>query len=167
MKKLINTKATVTGGKITICADIVEVDKSEFRFPTQQVTIGFINPANPRWPRHIQLSGDAVFVKSINGAFAITNDDLANIASMVEPKTSFSPFFKKMPSPKELTVDFSSELDPKIQWQQSDKADSDSAWSDIAGATSATLANPPAGKYVRCVASSDAGATATPAVKIP
>ncbi len=167
MKKLINLKSTVAAGKITICADIVETSPGEFRFPAQQVTVGMINPANPRWPRHIQLSSEAVFVKSINGAFAITNDDLANIASMVEPKTSYAPLFKKFPSPSALTVDFSSELDPKLQWQESDKSDPSGEWSDILGEIGVTLQNPTAGKYVRCVASSEAGTTATPPIKIP
>jgi hypothetical protein len=166
MKKLTNVKTTVTGSKVTICADIVDAAPTDFKWPVQQTTVGWLNPANLRWPRHIQISSEAVFVKSMNGGMAITNDDLVALAALVEPKTSFPPFFKSFPSPQSLTVDFSTELDPKLQWQVSDTPLPDGKWTDIEGAISRTLDNPPKGKFVRCVASSEAGATATPAIRV-
>ena len=162
MKTLINIKTVVADGKVTITGDIAE---KEFRFPCQQVTIGYLNPDNPHWPRHIQLSGEAVFVKAYGNGFAINNDDLVKIAGVIEPRTSYAPLFKKMPRPETLTVEISSELNPDLQWQQSlDNKE----WANIEGATSATLDRTKiaSGTWVRCVASSESGATATPAVKL-
>lgn len=165
MKTLKNVKSNLVNGKLTITADVVETTAGEFKFPVQQTTVGWLNPANLRWPRHIQISSEGVFVKSINGAMAIANDDFVAIASLVEPKTSFAPFYKTFPTPQNLTVDFSTELEPKLQWQVSDSPLPTSEWKDIEGEISATLKAPPTGKYVRCVASSEAGATATPPIK--
>lgn len=160
MKTLSGVKTTVTGDKITITADIVE---REFRFPVQQVTVGYLNPANIRWPRHIQLSNDACFVKAFGNGFAISTDDLVKIASQVEPKTSFPPLFGlKMPN---YTVEISSELHPDLQWEVSDKLTGE--WSKVEGQTSATLdkSKVKTGQFVRCVASSDAGSvTSNPAI---
>ncbi len=166
MKKLTKIIVTIKNGKGFMTFDIVEAAPSDFRFPVQQTTVGWLNPANLRWPRHIQLSSEAVFVKSANGGMAITNDDLVALAALVEPKTSFPPFYKTFPTPQSLTVDFSTELEPKLQWQSSNSPLPESEWTDIEGETKPTLENPPKGKYVRCVASSDAGRTATPPVRV-
>ena len=162
MKALKNIQTIVKDGKVTITADIGE---QEFRFPCQQVTVGYLNPNNMAWPRHIQLSGEAIFVKAYGNGMAISNEDLVKIASVVEPKTSFSPLFKSMPTPNTLTAEIISELNPDLQWQQSVD---DKEWTNIEGATSATLdrTNIAAGTFVRCVASSESGATATPSVRI-
>jgi len=162
MKALANVKTTVQENKVTITADIVD---RQFGLPIQQVTVGYLNPKNPRWPRHVQLSGEAVFVRAYGIGFGIMNDDLVNIAAKVEPRTSFSPKFSAMPIPGKLEVDFCSELDPELQWQQS--ADN-KEWLDILGETGRTLDKGKAapGSWVRCVASSAAGATATPPVKV-
>jgi len=54
MKRLTNIKSTAINGKVTITADV-----EEFRFeqPVQQVTVGYLNPANMSWPRHCQYAG--------------------------------------------------------------------------------------------------------------
>jgi hypothetical protein len=162
MKALKNIVTVIKDGKATITADVVE---QEFRFPCQQVTVGYLNPSNIRWPRHIQLSGEAVFVKAYGIGFAIPNEEFVKLASAIEPRTSYSPLFGKMPSPDSLTVDFNSELNPDLQWQQS--AD-DKEWTNIEDATSVTLdrAKVAKGTFVRCVASSAAGATGTPSIKL-
>lgn len=155
MKKLINVTSAVTNGKITITADIADTDKGEFRFPVQQTTVGWINPLNMRWPRHVQISGEATFVKANGSGMAILHDDLVAIAALVEPKTSFPPVFKK----SDLTVEVASELNPSYQWQVSDKIDASQSWSNINGQISATLdkSSIKAGQFVRCVASNDSG----------
>jgi len=153
MKTLTNTKTTVTGNKITITADIVD---KKFPFPVQQVTVGYLNPDNIRWPRHIQLSNDACFIKAFGNGFAISTDDLVNIAAQVEPKTSFPPLFKKITP--EYKVEISSELHPDLQWEVSDKLQG-APWTKVEGQTSESLdkSKVKAGQFVRCVATSDAG----------
>jgi len=163
MKKLINTKTVVKDGKATITGDVIEAHPMEFRFPSEQRTVGHVHPANPRHMRHIQISNEAVFVKAFGNGLAIPKDDFCAIAAAIEPKTASLPWFTKEPRTGSLTVEFSSELEPQLQWKVSDKADPDGQWSDIAGATSATLTNTDAlkGKWVSCVATSEAGAVAT------
>jgi len=168
MKKLTNVQSVVKDGKVTITADITDIQPHEFRFPAEQRTIGHLHPSNPRHPRHIQISGEAVFVKGNGFKFAIANDDLVAIATAVEPRTSYRPWFDSVPSPEKLSVEFSSELTPNIQWKWSDLSDPNGKWSDIAGATGTTLTNSPElkGKWVSCIAWSEAGATSTPPIKL-
>lgn len=162
MKTLTNVKIQVKDGKVTLTADI---EDKAFSFPVQQVTVGYLNPENMKWPRHIQLSHEAVFVKAFGNGFAISQDDLVRLAAAVEPKTSYAPVFKKT---ENLTVEISSELDPELQWQVSERIDKLQQWVDIPGEKSASLSRKPelVGKFVRCRASSDAGFTTTIPVKM-
>ena len=176
MKKLVNVKTTVTNGKITICADIEESAPNEFAFPVQQVTVGHLNPINPRWPRHCQISQDAYFIKCNGFGMAIFHDDLIAIAAQVEPKTSFPPVVKKLTD--DLFAEVSSELNPDFQWQVSDDAypqptaprtpPPQAVWSNIDGATSVKLDKTPlkTGQWVRCIISSEAGSVTSNPVKI-
>jgi len=163
MKTLTNSKVTISddGKTATIVADISDVKFDMVLM--QRVTIGHLNPANMRHPRHVQISNEAVFVKAFGNGFAIPLDDIVAIAAAVEPKTSFAPVFKK--SASDLTVEISSELNPDFQWQAS--ADG-KTWNDIACQTSKTLdpQTVSAGQLVRCVASSDAGSMASNPIKI-
>ena len=163
MKTLTNSKVTISddGKTATIVADISDVKFDMVLM--QRVTIGHLNPANMRHPRHVQISNEAVFVKAFGNGFAIPLDDIVAIAAAVEPKTSFAPVFKK--STSDLTVEISSELNPDFQWQAS--ADG-KTWNDIAGQTSKTLdpKTVSTGQLVRCVASSDAGSMASNPIKI-
>jgi hypothetical protein len=166
MKKITNTKAEVKGNKITITGDIIDVAPGEFKFPAQQVTIGYETIGRHR--RHVQISSDAVFVKTPDAIAAIPLNELIAISSAIEPKTSPKPWFSKMPTTGALTVEFSSEIEPSLQWKWSDKPDPSGKWSDIAGATTATLIKTPDlnGKWVACVAFSEAGATSTQPIQI-
>lgn len=168
MKKLTQVKTVVSGDSVTITGKIVDTLPHEFKFPIQQVSIGYLNPDNIRHPRHVQISGEAVFVKGRGNAFVITHDDLVSIAAQVEPLTSYQPWFNKMPSADKLTVEFSSELEPSLQWKWSDGPAPDGKWTNIEGATTATLTKTDAlkDKWVSCVASSNAGATSTPPIKL-
>jgi hypothetical protein len=168
MKKLTNCISTVKDGKLTFTADIVEADANEFRFPVQQTTVGYINPLNMKWPRHIQVSSEATFVKAFGNGMAISHDDLVEMAAKVEPKTSFPPLFKTQPKSESLTVEISSELNPDFQWQLSATIDNTASWTNISGATSSTLCktNLPQGVWVRCVAKSDAGSMTSNPVQI-
>ncbi len=158
MKKLLNVKSEMKDGKITITADVVECEAGDFRFPMQQVTVGFYNPENIKWPRHIQISQEATFVKAFGNGLAIPHEALVEIASLAEPKTSYPPLFKKKID-ENLTAEISSELNPDFQWQVSDSIKPDAQWENIEGQTSITLDKSKvlAGKFVRLVASSDAG----------
>lgn len=156
MKALKNLKTEVKDGKVTITADIAEAifDKN-----VQQTTILFITSENRQWPRHIQISGEAVFVGAFGNKFAILNSDLVAIAAAVEPKTSYPPIFKNNKSP-DLTVDIYSELDPDFQWQVSPSLKvGEVDWKDVAGQTSKDFDRTQVkkGDFVRCVASSEAG----------
>ena len=175
MKKLTNVKCTATGNKITICADIVEADAGEFRFPAQRTTVGYLHEANPNWPRHVQVSNEAIFVKSAQNGLAITLDDFVSIATCAEPKTASPPVLVKV---QDLTAEISSELNPDFQWQVSDNprpiADKPSTpppqpvWTDIKGATVKTLdkAMVKSGQWVRCIISSESGSLTSNPIKI-
>lgn len=157
MKTLANIKCSVVSGKLTIIADIIESQNGEFRFPVQQTTVPFINLLNPRWPRHVQISNEAVFVKASGCSFAIPLQGLIDIAASAEPRTSFPPVFNKQP--KDLTAEISSELDPDLQWQVSDAIDKNEKWTDLVGQNTKTLdkAAVKKGQFVRLIASSEAG----------
>ena len=165
MKILTNTKTTVKDGKVTITGDVAE---KTFGFPVQQVTVGYLNPDNMRWPRHIQLSGEAVFVKAFGRGFAIMNEDLTAIAAAIEPLTSYPPTFQNQPDDK-LTADISSELSPDIQWEVTDSILAGEVnWQPVTGATTATLDKSlvKSGQFVRCVATSESGMMASNAVQV-
>lgn len=165
MKKLTNVVSKVVDGKLTVTADVTECAAGDYRFPVQQVSIGYLSDKNHQWPRHIQLSGEATFVKAFGNGMAINHDDLVSIAAVVEPKTSFPPVFKKRIP--DYTVEIDTELDPDFQWQVSDSIDTKQSWKDIAGQTTKTLdkSTVPPGKWVRCVASSEAGSmTSNPVI---
>lgn len=175
MKSLQNPKTTISadGKKCTVEFDIAE--KQFTPFLIQRVTIGHLNPANMRHPRHVQISEEAVFVKAFGNGMAFPIDDVVKIASVVEPKTSFAPVFKKTQNP--LTVEIASELNPDFQWQTcGNKAAPnnpklnfpDENWVKIDSATSATLdpTKVKSGQWVRCWASSEAGGMASHPVLI-
>lgn len=162
MKRLSNFKATLNGSKLIIESD---VDEFKFEHPVQQVTVGYLNPENFQWPRHIQLSHEAFFVKAFGNGVGVMLDDLVKIASVVEPKTSFPPKLNKLDS--SLKVSVASELNPSFQWQVSDYLDHRANWKDIEGATSIELdkSKVKSGQFVRVIASSDAGSmTSNPAI---
>lgn len=165
MKTLTNVKATVTDGKLTLTADVAD---QAFSLPVQQVTVLHMSPHNHQWPRHVQLSGQAVFVKAFGNGVAILNEDLVAIAKAVEPRTTYPPKFRAKVGP-DLTAQVHSELTPDFQWQQSSSILKDANWTAIAGATAAKL--DPAGlahkAWVRCVAHSEAGSMASNPVQIP
>jgi len=158
MKTLSNIQTTVKNGKVTITADIVE---KQFTYPVQQVTIGFHAEGNPHWIRHTQISQQAIFFKHLAVGFAIPIEEFNDkVAMVIEPKLSFPPLARRTNNP--LMVDFCSELEPVLQWEIAKEHTGE--WKPIKGQTSNVL-DPkklPAGSWVRCVASSDAGSTATP-----
>jgi len=154
MKKLGNTTCTIKDGKVTITGDIEDF---KFEQPVQQVTVGYLNTDNFHWPRHCQLSHEAFFVKAFGNGVGIMLDDLVKIASIIEPKTSYPPIASKLDNT--LTVDINSELQPDLQWEVSDDGKD---WKPIEGAKSNTLDKTNyAKKFVRLVASSEAGSVTT------
>jgi len=170
MKTLQNpiTKISADGKKATVEFDIVEKEFTPFL--VQRVTVGHLNPENMRHPRHVQISEQAVFVKGNGIGMAFPIDDVIKIASVVEPKTSFAPVFKKTTS--SLTVEITSELNPDFQWEICGNVSApnnskinmpDGKWIKIEGATSASLdpAKVKSGQWVRCWASSEAGGMAS------
>ncbi len=158
MKKLTNVISKIENGKLTITADVAEAGAGEFRFPMQQVTVGFLNPENMRWPRHIQISQEALFIKAFGNGLAIPHEALVEIAALAEPKTSYPPVFKKDLGDT-LTAEISSELNPEFQWFSSPSIKADVNWTKIEGATSKTLDKSNlANVFVRCEISSEAGA---------
>lgn len=157
MKTLKNVKTTVSNGKVTMTADIVDCPEN---FRVQQQTIIYVNPANIRHPRHIQISHEAVLVKSASGGFVMYHDDLVNLATLIEPKTSYAPVFSALTQgDQDLTVQVGSELTPDLQWQVSDDIGKSAVWSDVTGATGNALekSKVKSGQFVRCKASSEAG----------
>ena len=156
MKTLQNVKVTASNGKVTITADIL--DKAFDVRTVQQTTVLYVRE-NRQWPRHIQVSGEAVFVKAFGNGFAISHNDLVAIATAVEPKTSYPPVLRSQLLSNNLTVNISSELNPDFQWQSTDSLEVGKVnWQDIAGANTQTLdPSKASGKFVRCVASSEAG----------
>ena len=149
-------------------ADIVDTLPHEYKFPIQQVTIGHLDNETMRHHTHIQVSGEGLFIKARGNAFVMSHDDLVKVGQLVEPLIAPPPWFKKIPTADKLTVEFSDELKPKLQWKWSDSPTHDSKWSNIKDATEATLTKTDAlkDKWVSCVASSDSGATATPPIKL-
>lgn len=59
--------------------------------PVQQVTIGQFPAANPNWVRTIQVSDEAVYIRAVNAAVAISISDLINFALVVEPNLTWTP----------------------------------------------------------------------------
>ena len=168
MKKLVNVKASIEGGKLTVTADIAEAQPHEFQFPAQQQSVGYLHPNHLRHPRHVQISGEAVFVKAQAGSFSFLLDDFVAISGLVEPKTLPPPSFKTLPSPTNLTAELSPDLEAGIQWKWANSANHQDKWTNIEGATTLTLTLTPElkGKWVSCVAENESGAIATPPVLI-
>lgn len=158
MKTLNNVKSEVKDGKLTLTADIIEKDFSQFL--VRRITIGHVNPDKMSHVRHVQVSDEAIFLKLPATKFgvAIEIEDFVSIATAIEPKTSFAPVFKRQKNP--LTIEIGSELKPDFQWQVSDEINSKADWKDIEGQKSATLepSTVKSGQWVRCIASSEAGA---------
>ncbi len=165
MKSLKNIKATCTGNVVTITA---EIEERKFGFPSQQSTVLHLADTDPKWARHVQISNEAFFVKRLGLGVAVPLEEwVTQVANVIEPKLSHPPKLKQGGKP--LTVEFSSELEPQLQWQLADKPDAEpDEWQNIEGATKKTLTPNalPKGKYVRCHASSEAGFTFTPPTQI-
>jgi len=170
MKTLVNplTKISADGKKCTVEFDIIEKEFTQFL--VQRVTVGHLSKENMRHPRHVQISEEAVFVKAFGNGMAFPIDDVIKIASIVEPKTSFAPVFKKTENP--LTAEVASELNPDFQWEICGNVSApnnpkinraDGKWLKIEGATSASLdpSKVQKNQWVRCVASSEAGSMAS------
>jgi hypothetical protein len=176
MKTLLRPKTTVSedGKTATIVCDIADVQFSEIL--AQRVTVGHVNPIHMAHPRHVQISNEAIFVKAFNVGFAMPIDDIVSIASVVEPRTTFAPQFRK--STDSLTVQIASELDPDFQWEVSDdynprplghkEVRAVATWAKIDGQTTKTLdpTKVKSGQWVRCIASSEAGSMASNPVQI-
>jgi hypothetical protein len=160
MKILSNVVTVVKDGKVTITADIA--DKS-FQWPVQQTTVTHIAAENVRFPRHVQLSHEAVFVKNGPIGFAIEREDLVNIAKEVEPQTSYRPVVSKSDGP--FSAKFVSELPLTYKWQNSAAG---KVFVNIEGQTNQTLdlTKVVKGEFVRCVATNAAGSTATAPVQV-
>jgi hypothetical protein len=164
MKTIQNVKVTVTDGRMTICADLKDTPFNGML--TTRVTHGFVNPINPKHGRHIQSSNEAVFIRSKNGAIAIPNNVLIQIAASAEPLTSFPPVIK---SEKLGFVEVNSETPVLYQWQVSDDAfpvaekphtpAPPAVWKNIDGETKPELnmVAVKAGQYVRCLVSNFTG----------
>lgn len=155
MKCLSNFKTEVKGNKVFIEADILE---QTFGVRVQQVTVGYYNQKNLAWPRHCQLSHEALFIKAFGNGVGVKLEDLVALAAAVEPKTTFPP---KMDNKLDSTlkVELSSELTPTLQWQVSEHIDNRADWKDIDGATDITFdkSKVETGHFVRVIARSDAG----------
>jgi hypothetical protein len=171
MKTLTNYKIKLSddGKSVSITADVIDQPFSGMLIT--RVSHGHQNPVNTKYIRRIQSSNEAVFVESRQGKFALSNDFVAAIAAVVEPKTTFAPHFHKNSVPANVSV--ASETPVTYQWQISDNAYPEASephtpppaaiWTDIVGATDAKLdetkiAN---GKWIRCVATNATGATIT------
>ncbi len=172
MKTLINPQTTISadGKKCTVEFDIVEKEFSPFL--VQRVTIGHLNPKNMRHPRHVQISEEAIFVKAFGNGMAFPIDDVVQMASVIEPKTSFAPVFKKSENP--FTVEIASELNPDFQWQVCEDVSAgkqhrpNGEWKDIEGQKTITLDQKTVSKnqWIRCVASSEAGSMASNPIQV-
>jgi len=162
MKTLSNIQTILKDGKVTITADVVE---QQFTHPVQQVTVGFMAAGNPHWIRHAQISQEAIFFKRLGVGFAIPIEEFNDkVAMVIEPNLTFPPRYRKSYNP--LRVDFDSELTPVLQWESAEEINGE--WKPIAGQTTNVLdpATVAKGAWVRCVASSDAGNTTTPPMKL-
>jgi hypothetical protein len=164
MKTLKNISISVSNGKTTITGDIADEDPRDHRFPSRQTTELYRNLDNPKWPRHIQLTPKGVFVKAFGNSFILKADDLVNIASRIEPKTTFPPLFRQKTGT--LQVELCSELKPDLQWQVSDSLAG--PWTDVPGQTNPQLDQTTVkkGQFVRLKASSEAGEMASTAAKV-
>jgi len=164
MKTLANINTTITGTKLTLTADIVEKDYSQYR--TQQTTI-MHRSVKTKHIRHVQVSEAGVMVKTPgkNVGVMLEKQTLVELATEIEPKLSYAPKAAKSLD-STLTVPINSELTPSLQWQQS--VDNGLTWTDIEGQTTDTLdktkATPKAN--VRLHAWSEAGDMFTNPVKI-
>ena len=172
MKTLTNPRTTIsTDGKTaTIVVDIEDLQFNAML--TTRVSHGHLHPEHMAHPRRIQSSNAAVFLESPGAKVAITNDTLAAIISVIEPRTSFAPVFKKSSVPGNVKV--VSETPVTFQWQISDNAFPEgiypppvAVWSNIDGATAETLdeSKVPVGKWIRCIATNATGSTITKPAK--
>lgn len=163
MKTLANLKATVSDGKVTITADIVEKDFSQF--PVQQQTILHASGHGLSHHRHLQIGQHGAVVKTPgkNVGFVLERQSMVDLATEIEPRLAESPRLSKLTST--LTVEINSELTPNLQWQSS--ADQQT-WDDVAGQTTNTLDKTKVekGRHVRLKASSDAGEMFSNSVRI-
>lgn len=146
--------------------DVADCLAGEFRFPARQVTISFSNSENRNWIRHVQISTEGIFVKSLGNGFVLPHEEFMKVSSVCEPKTTYPPKLKSKPS---LTVEFSSELKLTLQWEASDSLEAGKQkWTPIEGQTSATLdpSKVSKGQFVRCIGKNDAGTFQTPPIPI-
>lgn len=169
MKRLSNVKATVTGDRITICADIVETPF--WRMPVERTIDRAINVPDANQPRqhhyHIQVSQDIYSVKTPGKhcGLAISHDDMLAIAKMVDPRICHAPVLKSQINSTTLTADIGSELTPDLQWEVCSDG---KTWTAIEGQTTKTLdkSTVKQGQFVRLVAKSEAGTMTSNPIKI-
>lgn len=174
MKTLTNYKITVTGDKLTLTADIVEQQFNQIL--TSRVSHGHLNPDHQHHHRHIQSSSEAIFVKHMGHGFALSNDFVAALASVVEPRTAFAPIFKHSSTPNKVEV--VSESPVALQWQTAPAehfiesptphtAPTPVTWVDIAGETGDSIdeSKVEKGHWVRCKAVNATGETTSRAVQ--
>lgn len=177
MKFLNNPKTTISADGKTATV-VFNIEEKEFnKYPMQRNTVGHVNPANLAHARHLQIDENGFYVKAFGQIVAICSDALVSIASVVNPKTSFAPKFKKQID-QSFTVDVATELDPDYQWQVSENAipmaekphtaPPAAVWSDIEGQSGKSLdkAKVKPGEWVRCIASSAAGSMTSNPVKV-
>lgn len=154
MKTLSGVKATVTGNRVTITADIVEKDFSQF--PVQQQTIVHVAKGNAMHHRHLHISQAGVIVRTPGKevGFVIEKQTLIDLATQIEPRISYAPVAR---IGNDLTVKIASELTPDLQWEHSE--DHGKTWKHVEGQTTATLdrSKVKCGNHVRLKASSEAG----------
>lgn len=175
MKTIKNPIVTLSpdGKKVTIVCDVVWQEVNHML--TTRVSHGHLNSEHVKHPRVVQSSNTATFLKSRHGHFSMPNEVLVAIAAAVEPRTTFAPQFKRTSKPG--CVECVSETPVTYQWQISDDAFPTgtfgnvpvAVWTDIAGATSATLDENLIAdkKWIRCVATNATGSTVTkPAQKV-
>ena len=155
MKTITNIKSTysIESGKITMTADVVD---KPYGFPVQQVTIGNMVATNPRIPRHVQISPEALFVKRFgadNVAFDL--NELVDVALAVDRKLGDAPVIQIQPTPESLKVAVITETEPRYQWQVSDDGKS---WSDVPAANFDSFTGE-SGKFYQCVIVNSSGRT--------
>ena len=169
MKTLTDPKISVTGDQITICATIV--DKPFNALLVTRVSHSYINPDNPRHPRRIQSSNEAVFLEAPGAKVAIPNEFITAVIAVVEPRSSFAPILHHHSKPGDIKV--VSELPHTVQWQICDDPKPFSTvhdtppppavWTDIPGETSEKLdeSKVPTGHWVRAVLVNASGTSIT------
>jgi len=163
MKTLINARTTVSADGKT--ATIV-VDVADYAFNallTTRVSHGHLNPDNPKHPRRIQSSNQAVFLEAPGFKGSIPNETIAAIWAVISPASTFAPVMAKA---KDGSVKAISELPVSFQWQSSPD---DKTWTDIAGQTSQTLPDGivAVGEWKRLIISNAKGNFITKPVQIP